>query len=96
MISLDTAMWAVTVASLTGTLLNVKKISWCFPIWFVTNCLWTWYNYIRDIPSETGLSIAYVFIAIWGMYEWIWKPRKFTRETLIRHVCRVGAPWRKI
>jgi hypothetical protein len=70
MIPLDTAMWLVTAASLTATILNVKRIRWCFPIWFVTNCIWTWYNVIKDVPSEAGLSFAYVIIAIWGIWEW--------------------------
>ena len=70
MISLDTAMWAVTFSSLTATLLNVRKNPICFPIWLVTNIIWTWYNFAKDIPSEAGLSLAYVAIAIWGIHTW--------------------------
>jgi hypothetical protein len=63
-------MWAVTFGSLTGTLLNVRKNPICFPIWLGTNLIWTWYNLFRDIPSEAGLSLAYVLIAIWGIHTW--------------------------
>ena len=32
--------WAITILSLTGTALNVRKNIWCFYLWTVGNIAW--------------------------------------------------------
>ncbi len=62
--------WLITVASIIGTVANIKKKRWCFYIWVVTNFLWMSINlYIKFYP-QAFLFFIYFCLAIWGIIEW--------------------------
>ena len=63
-------MWVVTVASIIGTVLNIRKCGVCFWIWLVTNSAWTIYDCYIANWAQAGLSLVYVGLAIWGIYAW--------------------------
>ena len=63
-------MWLVTVASLVGTVANIKRLRWCFLIWFVTNIVWTVYDWRLGAPAQAALGAVYVGLAVWGFYAW--------------------------
>jgi len=58
--------WILTVLSLAGVILNIRKDSRCFAIWIVTNSGWAIYDAIigayaqgcvvRDLPPVVDLG----------------------------------------
>ena len=63
-------MWLVTGASLTGTILNIKKKRICFIIWLITNSIWCIYDFKIGAYPQSALFFIYVILAIWGIIEW--------------------------
>jgi nicotinamide riboside transporter PnuC len=79
-------MWAITAASIIGTVANIKKYKWCFVLWFFTNSVWCIYDYANGLYPQAALFCVYVILAIWGIIEWygkaaiVRKVRKTTRR----------------
>ena len=70
MMWLETATWALAVISLIGTVLNVKKIKYCFYIWTVSNTLWLAYDLYIGLYSRALLDVVHLALALWGIYAW--------------------------
>ena len=62
--------WIVTILSLTGVILNIKKKRLCFYIWAGTNFSWMVVDWIEGIYAQSTLFAVYFILAIWGIYEW--------------------------
>ncbi len=62
--------WLITVASLCGTVLNVRKSVWCFYIWTFGNAAWLLYDLHVGIYSRAVLDFIHFCLAIWGIVEW--------------------------
>ncbi len=67
---LTIATWVLTAVSLTGTVLNVKKIKYCFYIWTASNASWFIYDLYIGLYSRAVLDAVYLGLAIWGIYAW--------------------------
>lgn len=65
-----TLTWAITILSLTGTVLNVKKNSLCFWLWAVGNTLWLAYDLWLSTYSRAALDLVQLAFAVWGIIEW--------------------------
>jgi len=63
-------MWIVTLTSIIGVILNIKKRKECFIIWGVTNSLWCIYDLSIKAYAQSFLFFIYVLLAIWGIWEW--------------------------
>jgi nicotinamide riboside transporter PnuC len=63
-------MWLVTLASLIGTVANIKKKQWCFGVWLCTNSIWCVYDYMIGAQAQAALFFVYVLLAIYGLWEW--------------------------
>jgi 4-hydroxybenzoate polyprenyltransferase len=63
-------MWLVTLASLIGTVANVRRRRWCFIIWGATNALWTIYDAALGAWPQAALMACYFGLAIWGWVSW--------------------------
>lgn len=63
-------MWIVTLASLVGVVANIKKRTWCFGVWLVTNSIWAIYDFSLQAYAQSALFTVYVGLAIYGIYEW--------------------------
>lgn len=63
-------MWIVTIASLVGVVLNIKKKRLCFIVWLCTNSLWCIYDFYIKSYAQSLLFLIYVGLAIYGIYEW--------------------------
>lgn len=63
-------MWLLAVASIIGTLANIKKWRWCFAVWLVTNSIWCVYDFSIGAYAQSGLFLVYVGLAIYGLWEW--------------------------
>ena len=62
--------WILSVLAVIGVVLNIKKKSVCFVIWFFTNASWCVIDAIKGIPAQSALFAVYVVLAVWGIYEW--------------------------
>ena len=65
-----TLTWAITILSLTGTVLNVKKNALCFWLWAVGNTLWLAYDLWLGTYSRAALDLVQLAFAVWGIIEW--------------------------
>jgi hypothetical protein len=63
-------MWLLTVLSLIGVVLNIKKKRSCFVIWAFTNASWAVIDYQAGLHAQAALFAVYFCLAIWGLVEW--------------------------
>jgi nicotinamide riboside transporter PnuC len=63
-------MWVVTGLSILGTVLNIKKVKWCFWIWLFTNLSWCIYDMVIKNYAQATLFAVYTGLAIYGIVEW--------------------------
>ncbi len=71
----DWLLWGLTILSLIGTVMNVRKMRCCFYIWAFTNAIWTVHNYSVKEFQQASLFFIYFILALWGIYEW--RARKY-------------------
>lgn len=60
----------LTIASLIGVILNIKKRRECFYVWAVTNAAWTFVDYHQGVPAQAVLFFIYFLLSVWGIWEW--------------------------
>jgi len=60
----------LTIASLVGVVLNIKKNHFCFWIWAITNFTWTVVDFWQGIYMQALLFFIYFWLAIYGLVEW--------------------------
>lgn len=70
MVSADLAGWLVTAVCLVGTVLNVKKVRWCFHLWAAGNIAWLAVDTHNSLYSRALLDLVQLALAIWGAVEW--------------------------
>ena len=70
MVSADIIGWLVTAVCLAGTILNVKKVRWCFHLWAVGNIAWVVIDIHNRLYSRALLDLVQLALAIWGLWEW--------------------------
>ena len=63
-------MWLITIFSLIGTILNIKKKRICFWIWLFTNATWCVYDFRIGAYAQSALFLVYTGLALWGIVEW--------------------------
>lgn len=62
--------WIVTAICLAGTVLNVKKLRWCFHLWVIGNLLWLAIDMHNQLYSRALLDFVQLILAAWGLIEW--------------------------
>ena len=62
--------WITTAICLTGTVLNVKKIKFCFWLWLAGNILWLIIDIKNGLWSRAILDTVQGALALWGIIEW--------------------------
>jgi len=70
MISWINLTFLLTLASLIGVWLNIKKKQSCFKIWLITNSCWAFYDFWIGAFWQGILFTVYVGLAIYGILEW--------------------------
>ena len=68
------AGWLTTAACLTGTILNVRKVRWCFHLWAAGNIAWLAMDLHNRLYSRAVLDLVQLILAVWGAVEWKRKP----------------------
>ncbi len=62
--------WILTVMSIIGVILNIRKLRICFYIWLFTNSAWMLIDFYKGIPAQGCLFAVYTGLAIWGIVAW--------------------------
>jgi nicotinamide riboside transporter PnuC len=62
--------WTLTVFSLIGVVMNIRKHRGCFYIWGVTNASWAVVDWQKGLTAQAALFGIYFVLAIWGIWEW--------------------------
>lgn len=68
--TLELAMWAVTGASIVGTVANIYKCRWGFGVWLATNLSWVAYDVHLAAWPQAALFGVYSGLAAWGLWKW--------------------------
>lgn len=66
----DDIMWIFVAISLTGNILIIKKNSYGFVMWTVSNIAWVYYDFYKEAYSQSFLFVIYTILALYGIYEW--------------------------
>ena len=62
--------WIATIIALTGTVLNCKKIRYCFYLWIITNTMWLVWDLYTGLYSRAILDLFQLALAVYGLLEW--------------------------
>ena len=62
--------WVLTIASIVGVVLNIKKHRLCFLIWAITNFMWAIVDYQAGLYAQSALFGIYFLLALYGLWEW--------------------------
>jgi len=63
-------IWLLTLLSLIGVILNIRKRRECFLIWAFSNGSWAVIDYRAGLPEQAALFAVYFLLALYGLYEW--------------------------
>jgi len=80
---LDYFFWItviITIASLVGVILNIKRNLLCFYIWTATNFAWFIIDLYREIYMQALLFFIYFLLAIYGVLEWKYRTKEVKNE----------------
>ena len=60
----------LTIISIVGVILNIKKLRICFVLWIFSNFSWMIVDFYRGIYAQSVLFFVYFLLAIYGLIEW--------------------------
>ena len=63
-------LWLVSVASLVGVVLNIRRHAACFVIWLATNTTWAIVDFTHGLHAQGALMCAYAALSLWGIVSW--------------------------
>jgi len=66
----EATAWVMTVISIIGTILNIKKKKVCFILWTITNIFWIVYDIHKGAYPQALVFVVYTILAIYGLIEW--------------------------
>lgn len=69
-VSFQAFLWTITVLSLLGTALNVKKKASCFYIWTAVNIAWIGVDAYQHLWARLVLDFVHLVFAVWGIVSW--------------------------
>lgn len=52
-------------------LLSIRQNIWTWPVGLLTSTLYVWVFFYSQLYADMGLQVYYVFISIYGWYEWL-------------------------
>lgn len=62
--------WVLTVFSIIGVILNIRKNRICFWIWAFTNASWCAVDFYHGLYSQACLFLIYFGLAVYGIWHW--------------------------
>lgn len=60
--------WAATLICITGTVINIRRINWCFIFWAIGEVMWVIYDLSQNLWSRTMLDLLGLVLALAGIY----------------------------
>jgi nicotinamide riboside transporter PnuC len=63
-------LYLLTVLSIVGTILNIKKRRSGFILWALTNFIWMIVDFRAGLPAQGVLFGVYCVLALWGLWAW--------------------------
>jgi len=63
-------LWLVSIASLVGVWLNIRRRVACFYIWTATNAVWMVVDASHGIWPQAALQGVYFGLAVYGIRAW--------------------------
>lgn len=72
--------YAVTAASIIGTVANSFQKRWCFWVWLCTNAFWVAYNLVRASYAQAILYAFNFAMAVVGLIKWRQKEKRGCAE----------------
>lgn len=68
-------MWIITLLSITGVILNIRKHAACFVIWGITNTAWFVYDLRIGAYPQAAVFAVYLALSIYGLFKWTYEWR---------------------
>lgn len=65
---MNTFCWIATVICIVGTIVNIKRINWCFYCWLVGEIMWLAFDLSSEYNHRAILDAIGVVLAIIGIY----------------------------
>ncbi len=62
--------WTLTVISIVGAVLNIKKKRSSFAVYTVANIGWIAVNIYHGIYAQAALFLVFTGLSTWGWIEW--------------------------
>ncbi len=62
--------WTLTVVSIIGAVLNIKKKRSSFAIYTIANIGWIVVNLYHGIYAQAALFLVFTGLSTWGWIEW--------------------------
>ena len=69
-------------------LFSIRQSIWTWPVGLLTSLLYVWVFFVSKLYADMGLQVYYVFISIYGWYEWIRGKSPDRKEKL--HISRLS------
>ena len=67
--------WTATAICIAGTVINVKRVNWCFVLWAAGETMWICYDLgVKNVPRSI-LDAVGLALAVWGAWENLIKPK---------------------
>ena len=67
---MEAATWLLTVLSVLGVVLNIRKNRASFTIWMLTNASWAVIDIRAGIPAQAVLFGIYFALSAYGYWAW--------------------------
>jgi hypothetical protein len=62
--------WLVMIASLVGTVANIRQRRWCFAVWILTNAAWMANNIHIGQYAQAARDLVYLGLSAWRLLAW--------------------------
>ena len=72
-------LWLVSLTTIFGSILNVKKMSSSFMVWTCCNIFWLVFDIINKAYARAVLDTVNLATSVWGLVSWI-KPSSPSSE----------------
>ena len=72
--------WIAFCLSLTGVILNAKKIIYCWPIWTLSNFFWIYHTiYVQEWAALTTWSL-FLLANVYGWIQWNKEKKSLSKD----------------
>ena len=70
MLLVDIIGWAGTIFMITGSIINIYKHTWCWPVWILGGGLVCLQGLMLGTWNIVALQLMYMPLNLWGWIQW--------------------------